>query len=51
MSRRKVSGWPCGVCGTKTRRKFPIPHSQKGRRQHPRFWVCESGHELYQKER
>lgn len=37
-------GKPCGVCGAKTRRKYPV-----GRTTSSRWRKCENGHTLYRK--
>ena len=42
---------PCGSCGTPVVRQFPIPKTNKGKRQRVRWWRCENGHKLYRKEK
>jgi len=49
MRKTNYDGLPCPVCGSSTRRMFVLPKSQKGRVQHPRWWVCERGHKIYRK--
>ena len=43
---------PCGACGLPVRSKFPRGKGGKNPRlQHPRWWVCERGHQVYRKGR
>lgn len=45
----KYDGKPCPVCGTKTKRMYALAGGggKGARSQHPRWWVCERGHQRY----
>jgi uncharacterized protein with PIN domain len=39
----------CGYCGAPLKQKYAKPAGTKGRAQHPRWWVCTKGHNVYVK--